>query len=376
MSPFKIQHVIAKDIGNVTSTKRLRDGSLLIQVSSAAQAERLQALQLIGTAPVEVSPHRTLNSSKGVVYCPELMDLDVEEIAHEMKSQHVIEVQRINQRRDGELRPSPLHILTFNRVAPPENVFVGYIRLEVRKHVPNPLRCLRCQRYGHHQQFCKRPPVCDRCGKSNVHEGRPCDLDIQCANCEQPHTSWSRDCHVWAMEKKIQEIRTSEKLSYQEARQKYARIYPKPMSQSFSSVAASKPRETLSSSSASELSELRSMLATLLAGQTAMSTKLEEQSKQIEKQTAQIKELRKENIELRTRNTMMVAELEVLKSGKPEKRKKPSMASSHESVLSIEASGDSEMDLDVTGEKAQNQNSTAEQKFWKVQHQKGKKKKG
>jgi hypothetical protein len=317
MSPFKIQKIIMNDIGNVINTKKLRDGSLLIQVRSADQAERISKLQLFGTTPVVVSPHKTLNSSKGVVYCPELVDLTEQEIANEMKTQNVIEVRRINLRRDGELKPSPLHILTFNSVTPPENIFAGYIRLEVRKHVPNPLRCMNCQKYGHHQQYCKKPVVCDKCGQSNVHEGKQCLMQIQCANCKEPHPSWSRDCKIWKMEKEIQEIRTSEKLTYPEAKRRYERLHPKLMMVPFSKVVAAntvnKEETTQPPSTANEIKQMMEMMAQILAGQKQAKETIKEQTTTINQLIAQINQITDEMEEQWEKNKQYEEELKKLK---------------------------------------------------------------
>jgi predicted RNase H-like nuclease (RuvC/YqgF family) len=121
------------------------------------------------------------------------------------------------------------------------------------------------------------------------------------------------------------------------------------------------------------MSELRSMIADLLKGQKEMSAKLGEQSKQIEEQTEQIKDLKKENVELRSKNTIMAAQLEHLKSEKPEKRKKMSNSSSQESILSIEVS-----DSDMEQDDPLDENSASPQKFFKTpkKKEKGKKKKG
>jgi regulator of replication initiation timing len=187
---------------------------------------------------------------------------------------------------------------------------------------------------------------------------------------------------VWKKEKKITEIKIKDKLSISEARKKYNAISPSiNLSRSFAQVTSGTSKED-HSSKPSEFKEMRDMMATLLAGQKEtqikleeQSKKIEEQSKKIEEQTKQIKELKKENIELRTKNTIMAAQLQHKtseKPEKPEKRKKPSVTSSRESVLSIDASDNSEMELDDDLD----ENADLVQQFLKNPKKKGKKKKG
>jgi hypothetical protein len=101
VSPFKIQNFVDKYIGNTKSTSRLRDGSLLIEVCSSEQAKKVLSLTLLGTFPVAVEAHKTLNTCKGIIYCPDLIDIDEKTILEELQKQHVVEVKNIMTRKDG-----------------------------------------------------------------------------------------------------------------------------------------------------------------------------------------------------------------------------------------------------------------------------------
>jgi len=52
--------------------KRMRSGDLLIEAASAAQG--ITKLTSLANTAVTVSAHRTLNTSKGVIKCRELID--------------------------------------------------------------------------------------------------------------------------------------------------------------------------------------------------------------------------------------------------------------------------------------------------------------
>ena len=40
----------------------------------------------------------------------------------------------------------------------------------LRTYVPNPLRCFKCQRYGHHQEHCRATAKCGICSKAHLTE--------------------------------------------------------------------------------------------------------------------------------------------------------------------------------------------------------------
>ncbi|GBL94606.1 hypothetical protein AVEN_235680-1 [Araneus ventricosus] len=63
---------------------------------------------------ITVKPHATLNSSKGVISCGELLNESEEKITEELKSQGVIHVRRITIRKDGQLLNTKHLILTFD----------------------------------------------------------------------------------------------------------------------------------------------------------------------------------------------------------------------------------------------------------------------
>ena len=157
MSPFAVQKgikgVVGTDIQNVT---RLRSGDLLAEVSSEKHSRLLLNTKTIGSFPVSVTPHRSLNSCKGVVRCEALGNCEDAEIVKSLGHCHVTEARRIKVRRDGELRNTNTVILTFCVPDLPKEIYFGYNRCKVELYVPNPLRCFRCQSYGHGKDKCTK----------------------------------------------------------------------------------------------------------------------------------------------------------------------------------------------------------------------------
>ena len=80
LSPFAVQKGFQAVAGTLKSTKRLRDGSFLVECSRKTQAENLLKTVHFVDRPVHVSVHKTLNSSRGVNRYRELSDMSETEI--------------------------------------------------------------------------------------------------------------------------------------------------------------------------------------------------------------------------------------------------------------------------------------------------------
>ncbi|XP_055924437.1 uncharacterized protein LOC129956538 [Argiope bruennichi] len=227
VSPFLVEKAISGALGSVTSTRKLRSGDLLVEVNSRKQAQQILKLTSLSTIAVSVSPHTTLNTSKGVITCGELFNDTLEKITHELKPEGVTHVRRISIRRDGQLLPTKHFILTFNRPKLPERVKVGYMKLAVRPYIPNPLRCFQCQRFGHSKSNCRGTLTCARCAEKG-HDNQQCSAEEKCVNCKGNHSSFSRSCERWILEKQIVSVKFKEDIPYPEARRKVIAQTPTP----------------------------------------------------------------------------------------------------------------------------------------------------
>ncbi|GBO44952.1 hypothetical protein AVEN_37544-1 [Araneus ventricosus] len=172
VSPFLVETAITGSIGDFKSTKKLRSGDLLVEVQSRKQSEQILKRKKFSTIPITVSPHASLNSSKGVITCGELLNVPTEEILKELQGQGVSHVRRISIRRDGQLLNTKHLILTFDSAKLPENIKAGYMRLSVRTYIANPLSCFKCQHFGHSKTSCRGTFTCARCAEVGHEETR------------------------------------------------------------------------------------------------------------------------------------------------------------------------------------------------------------
>ncbi|GFS55719.1 RNA-directed DNA polymerase from mobile element jockey [Trichonephila clavipes] len=217
ISPFVIQNALIGIGGEPKSVKRLRSGDLLIETLSAIQTKSFLQAKKFLNSPVNIYPHKTLNSCRGIISEPDLLTTTDAKILDGFSDQGVIQVRRITIRRDVLIIPTKHKILTFNSPKLPSTIKAGYLNCRIRLYIPNPLRCFKCQRFGHSQTSCRGQQTCSRCASAG-HSSTDCILEPKCINCLQHHPSDSKICPKWKIEKQIQEIKTNKNISYPEAR--------------------------------------------------------------------------------------------------------------------------------------------------------------
>ncbi|GFU83962.1 uncharacterized protein TNCV_560881 [Trichonephila clavipes] len=188
-SPFAVHKALIGIGGEPKSVKRLRSGDLLIETNSAIQTKSFLLAKSFLNSPLIVTPHKSLNSCRGVISEPDLMSTSESEILDGFSDQGVIQVRRITIKKDNTNIPTKHLILTFNSPKLPSTIKAGYLNCKICPYIPNPLRCFKCQ-----------------------------SLEQKCVNCSEPHSSDSKLCPKWENEKEIQTIKTNRNIPYLEAR--------------------------------------------------------------------------------------------------------------------------------------------------------------
>ena len=217
LSPFAIDKGFQALIsGRLRSIKRLRNGTFWVECDTNKQSDLLLKSQKLVDRPMKVSIYPTLNSSRGVIRCRELAGMSETDIRDELSEQGVILVKRIRRKEDGQDKDTNTLFLTYCNANLPKDIRIGYLRVKVDPFVPNPLRCFKCQKYGHGAQRCSSVAVWPKCALE--HEGPCTNPPPKCLNCEGAHPSSSKDCDVWKKEKQIQQVKTERKISYPDAR--------------------------------------------------------------------------------------------------------------------------------------------------------------
>lgn len=251
LNPFVIKRSIEGISGDIDicRTKKRRDGLLVLKAKNENGNVAISDIKKFAEIEVSVKDFLALNSSQGLIYCPELIDTPCNEIVDGLNTQGVTNAFKINKK--GSQIPTPLVILTFNNRIHPASIVVGYTVIEVRKYIQNPMRCLNCQKFGHTKKFCKDPEVCGKCSipvdehiecintSCNVCSTSESDEPkhylcgpIKCANCDGAHYSSDHECLCFKREYEINKIKVDRCLSYFDAK----KVFEQTSSSEFSSL--------------------------------------------------------------------------------------------------------------------------------------------
>ncbi|GFX14648.1 uncharacterized protein TNCV_4016461 [Trichonephila clavipes] len=194
-SPFAIHKALKGMGGEPKFVKRLRSGDLLVETISSTQTKAFLLAKTFRArdSPVNIFPHKSLTSSRGVISEPDLLTTPEAEILDGFSDQGVIQVRRITIKKDTAVIPTKHIILTFSSPTIPHTIKAGYLNCKIRPYIPNPLRCFKCQRFGHSQTSCHGQLTCSRCA-SVGHASTDCSLEPKCFNCSESHQSYSKLC--------------------------------------------------------------------------------------------------------------------------------------------------------------------------------------
>ena len=272
LSPFQGREGCDR-LGTVVRCVKLKYGGIEVEFKEEREAQRaLAATHFMYTVksetgrrtvkvPIHVSAHRSKNSGRGVIFCDDLEGVSDDEIADGLSEFGVISARRILTRKAGVLVPTHSVILTFNKVDLPSEVLVGYLRVKVRPYIPNPIRCFRYLRFGHTRDSCRNRPTCAKCAATD-HRRDDCSAESErCVNCDatqRPHSTYDQRCPAFIREKEILTIKTSDRISYREARERYNTKHPK---RSYASVAdETRPSHPVDADQRSNINQLISLL--------------------------------------------------------------------------------------------------------------------
>ena len=94
LSPFVVHKTIMSIAGEPKSIKNLRSGDLLIQCAKEAHEKNLLQMKTFCGLKCSVTPHSSLNTSKGIIRCPALNRVTSDDIKEGMVEQGVTDVRR------------------------------------------------------------------------------------------------------------------------------------------------------------------------------------------------------------------------------------------------------------------------------------------
>ena len=228
-SPIKIDRCLRNLIGQYDSCKPIRNGNLLVNCKTSNQIKTLLNLENLADANTKTSI--SVKSSiiipagaKGVIYNVPL-DITNDDLLMCLKDDHVTYVKRFVKKSLVDLPPvltdTKTVLLQFDSTALPLFVHIGYMRFSVKKYIPQPLRCFKCNRFGHVTANCRGKERCSKCG--GEHKIENCQTStVKCVNCNGNHTASSKECPRYQREVQVLKIKSDKNLTYAEAAQQYS----------------------------------------------------------------------------------------------------------------------------------------------------------
>jgi len=220
INPFKafkeIEMAIGGKLADMTSMNRT---ALLVTVSTKQQGDELLKLKRVDGKECTVEAHKTMNTSKGLVYITEF-DINEDELLEGLSDQSVTKVQEaswIKLRRPG----AKAFLVTFNTETPPEFVRIPgeSLRTRVTEYFDRPKQCKNCQEYGHTARFCfnLNNPRCGRCSLLGHGTTNCTSEEIKCYYCGEKHTAWNKKCSEYIFQSEVLQTQRKGRMSRKEA---------------------------------------------------------------------------------------------------------------------------------------------------------------
>lgn len=215
-NPLKITEALKMKLGNIKYAKTLRDGNIMLICRDEKQREKALRLKTLASNSVKCSKWEERKTTKGVIYgIP--TEVSEDEIKKSLTGAKVCKVKRMQYTRDGVRKDSLSVMIQFEEEVLPTRVMVGFMSYNVREYVAPPLRCFKCQRYGHVAAICKGRQRCGKC--AGEHQYGECgeNVKLQCCNCGGEHSSAYGGCEVRKRAIKVQNVKMTEGISYADA---------------------------------------------------------------------------------------------------------------------------------------------------------------
>lgn len=199
------------DVPKIKSAVLMRNGGLLLELDSPKSAlwilddaNRLRFLTNVGTgANIKDRSYQVIVQFTPIQFNPENDEsIRTYETINGLPANSVLKAEWIKPTKDCKPNQKVATLRVYHKDADSANHILskGAFILD-KKTVPKkpkrePIRCLKCQCFGHERRNC--PSDSSRCARCNgPHETNDCKVpprSIECANCHGSHPSYDRDC--------------------------------------------------------------------------------------------------------------------------------------------------------------------------------------
>lgn len=189
----------------------MRNGGLLLELDSSASADWLREttprdsfLSNLGSgANIKDRSYQVIVQFVPIQFNPEDTEqLRQYESFNGLAPHSILKAEWIKPIKDRKPTQKVATMRVYHRTAESANVILKEgasilsKRVIPKKPKKEPIRCLRCQRFGHERRACQATaPRCGKCADQHETDSCPADrFNPKCANCSGHHPSYDRDC--------------------------------------------------------------------------------------------------------------------------------------------------------------------------------------
>ena len=204
---LKASETLNKTLNGIPPNNLKRYGkNILIKAKNLVQGKLLESFKPSTNSNIQsITPHRSFNSVKGVIFSKDLHELSEEEILQRSQS-NVYEIKKFRGTNHAIL-------LVFSTEHLPDYVSFGdHVRMRVRRFRPNPKQCRKCFEYGHFSDNCHNTQRCPRCSATH-NLCSSCNKQYFCYLCDGQHSPMSNECPRRKFEREILETADVEHIS-------------------------------------------------------------------------------------------------------------------------------------------------------------------
>ncbi|CAL9702163.1 unnamed protein product [Knipowitschia caucasica] len=218
VGPVALTKYLREKVGEVIRARVHSDGDLMIVCKDERQQVKALKLKSVCKKEVLEVKERTAAGgvSRGVIYGIPVNE-DLGKLKEGIEGGRAVSLKRLKAWRAGEKVDNLSVLVEFQGEVLPRYITGGYLNYNVRMYEPPPLRCFKCQKYGHIAAYCKGTQACGRCG--GEHDYGACGTGVRekCVNSGGAHSVGYRECEARKRAAEIQHVRAEGKVSYAEA---------------------------------------------------------------------------------------------------------------------------------------------------------------
>jgi hypothetical protein len=186
---------------------------------TTTQASELMKQTKFETHDIRVEREVVESFSRGIIHGVDRECCDDElveglEAHRDGQSDQMIKIVEV-RRFKGVDGPLGTVVIKFKGSVLPSVVTFGYQRFRVHLYIPRPIRCFKCQRFGHTRENCRGRTRCATCG--DAHGEVQCAVEAKCVNCGGPHSAAWKGCSWFQEAQEVVKVKTLSGGSYAEA---------------------------------------------------------------------------------------------------------------------------------------------------------------